>query len=96
MGLEPITAQVKSAEREKYCILMHVCGIWTVGNGTGEPEFRSKGWRSCRGPEVVWEEGERGQSRNQVGVQALPHSVKQTARGDLRWSTGSSARCPVY
>ena len=95
MDLESvIQSEVSQKEKNKYCILTHICGIQK--NDTDNPIFRA-GIETQTQRTDMWTQWEREGVTNweiRFDKNTLP-CVKQIASGNLLYSTGSSPQCSV-
>ena len=98
MKLEPIIqSEVSQKEKNKYCILMHICGIQK--DGTDEPICRAAVETQMQRTNLwTWLGGGR---KEKVGCvqrvtwkNTLPY-VKQIADGNLLYDSGNSNRATV-
>ena len=96
MDLETvIQSEVSQKEKNKYCILTHICGIQK--NGTDEPVCRAGLETQMQRTDVCGHKVGREGGMNweiRFDINTLP-CVKQIASGNLLYSTGSSAQCFV-
>ena len=85
------TVEISQKEKNKYCLLMHICGIQK--NGTDKPvckvEIETQTQRTNidtkgEGGGMNWE--------TEVGMYPLLY-IKQTTNGNLLYSTGKSTQC---
>ena len=97
MDLETvIQSEVSQKEKNKYCILTHICGIQK--NGTDEPISRA-GIETQTQRMNTWTLGREGEGGTNWEIMCqyiytLP-CVKQIASGNMLYSAGSSAWCFV-
>ena len=93
MWMDPesiIQNEIRQKEKDKYPILMYVCGIQK--SGADEPMCRAGIETQTCGH---WGEGEGGTNwESSSDILPLP-CVKQMAGGKLLCNAGSSAQCPV-
>ena len=95
INLEPVTqSEVSQKEKDKYCILTHIYGIWKKG-----PEEFTAGqpWRSRHREQTCGhgERGERVRYMERVTWKLTLSCVKSMADGNLLYGSGNSKRGSV-
>ena len=95
MNLEPIIQSAESQkEKYKYCVLMHIYGIFKAG--TDEPVCRAAVETQTQRTDLrtQWGKERAGQTESSMETYTLPH-VKQRARGQFLYDSGNSTPVSV-